>query len=431
MSLKQKTISGTKWTSIDKIIVTVFAIVKLSVLARYLDKADFGLMAIVSVILGFMNMFVSLGLNVAIIHKQNISKNEYSSLYFMNIFMSILIMMLVMISSSFIANFYTEPRLRDLVIIMSLTIIISAIGKQYQTIKQKELEFKFISIVSIVAAIISCISSIYLAINGYGVYSLVYSSLIGVFFSNIVYFSEGILKKGFTFHFRLKEIKPFFKIGIYQVGGQIINYFNRDLDTLLIGKLLGSEVLGGYSLAKQLVLRPTSIINPIFTTVASPAFAKIQNDKKQFKLAYLKLLNIISSVNFIAYFLLCLLAYPVVIILYGTDFTNIVIIVQILCFYMYVRSLGNPIGSLVVATGKTHLEFYWNLLSLFFLPLFIYLGSLYSITAICIALCLYMAVSIYPAFRLMVKPILKIDFQLYMKTIVKLNFTHFTKLLKR
>ena len=148
MSLKQKTISGTKWTTINKIVITVFAIVKLSVLTRYLDKGDFGLMAIVNVVLGFMNMFVSLGLNTAIIHKQNITKNEYSSLYLMNVFMSILIMMLVMISSPFIANFYTEPRLRDLIIIMSLTIIISAIGKQYQTIKQKELEFKFISIVS-------------------------------------------------------------------------------------------------------------------------------------------------------------------------------------------------------------------------------------------------------------------------------------------
>ena len=130
MSLKQKTISGTKWTTINKIVITVFAIVKLSVLTRYLDKGDFGLMAIVNVVLGFMNMFVSLGLNTAIIHKQNISKNEYSSLYLMNVFMSILIMMLVMFSSPFIADFYTEPRLRDLVIIMSLTIIISAIGKK-------------------------------------------------------------------------------------------------------------------------------------------------------------------------------------------------------------------------------------------------------------------------------------------------------------
>ena len=61
MSLKQKTISGTKWTSINKIVITVFAIVKLSILTRYLDKGDFGLMAIVNLVLGFMNMFVSLG----------------------------------------------------------------------------------------------------------------------------------------------------------------------------------------------------------------------------------------------------------------------------------------------------------------------------------------------------------------------------------
>src|SRR5699024_9863434 len=113
---------------------------------------------------------------------------------------------------------------------------------------------------------------------------------------------NGIRSRGMLFHFKFEETREFLRVGIYQVGGQVVNYFNRDVDILLIGKFFGSEVLGGYSLAKQLVRKPSSIVNPIVTTVASPILSKIQDDADNLKNKFLYFLKIVSSINFLAYF---------------------------------------------------------------------------------------------------------------------------------
>lgn len=418
MNLKQKTISGTKWTTVATIVIAITSIVKLSVLTRFLDKADFGLMALVNVVLGFMTLFMDMGLTSAILHKQNITQNEYSSLYWLNIIFSVLLMFLIMALSPFLALFYEEKELTTLLILMSLSLFISALGRQFKTIKQKALEFKFISIVDISAVVISLILAIILALFDYGVYTLVYSALLNFFLTNTIYLIVGIKSHPITFHFNWNETQSFLKIGMYQVGGQVVNYLNRDLDTLIVGKILGAEILGGYSLAKQLVFRPASLINPILTKVAAPALAKLQSSKDQLKAGYLKLLSIVSTLNFLAYVLLAILAYPVVLFLYGNDFIHIVPLVQLLCAYMYLRSLGNPVGSLVTATGRTDLEFYWNCFALFAMPLFVFIGAQFNVNGIAIGLSLFMLLAFYPFYRLLVRKMIDVSFTEHSKSLL-------------
>ena len=91
-------------------------------------------------------------------------------------------------------------------------------------------------------------------------------------------------------HFRLNETRDFLKIGMYQVGGQIVNYFNRDLDILIIGKFFPSDVLGGYSLARELVRRPAAFILPILNKVGAPTLSKINTDSAKLKEYYLTLI---------------------------------------------------------------------------------------------------------------------------------------------
>lgn len=427
MSLKQKTITGTKWTTVASIIIALTSIVKLSVLTRFLAKEDFGLMALVNVVLGFMTLFMDMGLTSAILHKQNITKNEYSSLYWLNILFSVLLTITIMGISPFLAEFYNEKELTTLLILMSLSLFISALGKQFKTIKQKALEFKFISIVDISAVLISLILAVILAVLDYGVYSLVYSALLNFTLTNTIYLIVGIKSHSITLHFNWKETQSFLKIGMYQVGGQVVNYFNRDLDTLIVGKVLGAEILGGYSLAKQLVFRPASLINPILTKVAAPALAKLQSRKDQLKAGYLKLLNIVSTLNFLAYVLLAILAYPVVLFLYGNDFMYIVPLVQLLCIYMYLRSLGSPVGSLVTATGRTDLEFYWNCFALLAMPLFIFIGAQFNVNGIAIGLSLFMLLAFYPFYRLLVIKMIDVTFKSYLISIFKFNTKNFKR----
>jgi PST family polysaccharide transporter/teichuronic acid exporter len=429
LSIRNKAIKGVKWTTLSTVFIAVASIIKLSILARYLDKEAFGLMALVNVVLGFMNLFMDLGLATAILHFQNMTKKEYASLYWTNILMSLMLFLILVAISPFIAGFYQEPELGFILILMSLSVLIAAIGRQFKTIEQKELNFKTISIIEISSTVASLILAIILALLDFGVYALVLSALCYYLITNLAFFIRGVVKNGLLFHLKFKETRKFLKIGIYQMGGQTLNYFNKDLDILIIGKLLGSEVLGGYSLAKQLVARPAMIINPILMKVLSPTLSKYQDNPEELKSKYLKTNRSLTTVNFFAYLGIVIFASFIVDLLYGDTFSHIVPLVQLLSIYMFIRSVFNPVGSLVVATGRTDLAFKMNIISTIFMPIFIVVGSLYGVNGIAIGLSIYMFLMIYPSWKLFIQKMIAVSFKEYI-TVFKWNLPYLISMLK-
>jgi PST family polysaccharide transporter/teichuronic acid exporter len=409
MAVHEKAIKGVKWTTLNTLTLTVCTLLKISILARLLDKSDFGLMAIITFVMGFVDLFMDMGISVAILHKQKISRSEYSSLYWINIIFSVLVYLVILGITPLISLFYEEESLNILIPLTGISILIVALGRQYKTILQKNLNFKKIAIIEITSAVISLISAVILAWKGFGVLALVYSLLVNYTLVSLSFLLTGFVSHPIRFHFNFKETKGFLKIGIFQVGSQIVNYFTRDLDILLIGKFFGTEILGGYSLAKQLVFRPSQIINPILTQVATPLLAKIQSDLKLLKANYLKLINIVSTVNFVAYLGVFIFAPYLVQVFYGDSYSDIVMIVRILSVYMYIRALGNPVGSLVVATGKTHLEFYWNLSTLFIMPILIFIGAQYSIEWIAICISVGMCLLVVPNWFFLIRNMIPVS----------------------
>lgn len=399
-----------KWASINTLIITLTAVIKISILTRFLEKEDFGLIALVTFFLGFMNLFNDMGLTTAILHRLEISKKEYASLYWLNLGVSLLLYLILSSTSVVIAEFYDEELLKTLIPLMGITILFSGIGRQFRTIFQKELKFKIIAIVEIIAAIFSLLSATFLAISGYGVYSLVFSALLQHLISNIIFFVLGFIQKGLLFHFQYKETKPFLKIGSYQVGSQIINYFNRDLDIIIIGKIFAPEILGGYSLAKQLVSRPAQVLNQIILNVASPTLAKVQIDIIKLKNTFSEIFNGFFYVTLIAYIGLLVFAPIVVYVFYGDGYENIVLLVRILSVYMLIRSVGSPIGSLIIAKGETNMEFKWNLLALIILPLFVIIGSHFGIEWVAISMTCGILFLFIPGWWFMINKMLGISF---------------------
>nr|WP_299071522.1 MOP flippase family protein [uncultured Allomuricauda sp.] len=420
--VKKQVVSGIKWTTIGTIVNAVAALLKISILARYLDKSDFGLMALVTFVMGFMNLFNDMGLTSAILHKQNISKKEYASLYWFNILFSIGLYALLLLLSPLVAGFYEETELQLLIPLLGLNLLISAMGRIFKTIESKYLLFKSITIFEMIGALLSLLFAVYLAVNGYGVLALVYSALLQYVVQNILYLILGLKKYGLLLHYRFKETRPFLKIGIYQVGGQIINYFNRDLDILLIGKFFNSDILGSYSLAKQLVFRPAQVLNPILVKVASPTLAKFQENIHVLKANYLKLISLVSKLNLLIYMVLIIFSPYIVYIFYGEGFSEIDNLVRVLSIYMIFRAIGNPIGSLVIATGKTQLEFIWNVITLFVLPFFIYMGSIWDILGVAWALVFAMTILFYPSWKLLVNKMTGASFKEYLWAIIRPSF---------
>ena len=226
-------------------------------------------------------------------------------------------------------------------------------------------------------------------------------------------------RMGLQFRFSLNETKPFLKIGIYQVGGQIVNYFNRDIDVLIIGKLMGSEVLGGYSLAKQLVRRPLQIIDPVVMKVYASILPKFQHDKSKLRFYFSEILHNVSIINALVYGLIALLAPIIVTIFYGSGFDDIYFIVVGFCVIVYLRSISGKIGILVVTTGRTELELYWNILQIAFFPIAIFIGAQYSIYHIVLLIAILQVLLLLPCWYIFYKKLINLKLREYLVNILK------------
>ena len=418
MGIKQKAISGIKWTTLGSVINAVMSIIQLIVLSRLLNPNDFGLMALVMVVIGFSQMFIDMGISNAIIYKQDVTINQLNSLYWLNVFIGILLFLIIVLLSPYIAGFYKEPKLQGLIFFVSITFLIQPFGQQFMILLQKNLDFENIAKSQIIAKFISFILIITLALYGYGVYSLVIgvivsSTIMTVFF---VYYGFNIYVP--KFYFQKSDLKDFINFGLFQMGEKMIQYFNTQFDTILIGKFLGVEILGVYNIAKQLTSYPSQVINPTITSVTFPIMSKFNHDIIKLKQVYLKTINFISTINFPVYILIAILAEPIVLTVIGSKWSDAIPLIQIMSITFLISSTGNPAGSLLLSRGRADIAFYWNLALIFLIPVSIYIGSIWDAKGIAYAGLIMQIFLFLPNWKFIVNKVCEATLAEYLKSLL-------------
>lgn len=413
MSLKQQAFSGVKWTTLSAVFNILIQLVQLIILTQLLDRQDFGLMAIVMVIIGFSQLFVDMGVSNAIIYRKDITQKELSSLYWFNIVIGAFFFLLLFFSSGLIARFYENDKLLPLLKLVAVSFIIQPWGQQFMVFLQKELKFKILAQVEIVSRLISFLSVVILAFCDYGVYALAVSTPIYSFFSAIGYNLAGRKYYHPELFFSFREMKTYLNFGLFQMGDKFLNYLALQTDTLLIGKILGMEILGTYNIAKDLTSKPYMIINPIITRVTFPVMSKINHDIPKLKLIFLKTLNYLSYINILIYLLIIILAEPLVHILFGIKWLDAIPLIQILALTFVFRSFGSPAGSLLLSFGKAKKAFIWNLLVFILYPISIFAGSNWGIIGIAVGTMLLQVVLFIPNWRMNVYPLINVNFSEY------------------
>ncbi|MDD2636670.1 MAG: MOP flippase family protein [Bacteroidales bacterium] len=419
MSLRKTAISGIKWTTAGTIGRSLFQLLQVSILTRFLPKEAFGLVAMALFVVQFSNIFVDMGMTSAILHRQNATKNEYSSIYWLNIFISLFLYGILFFSAPVIARFYNEPELRMLVPILGTNLLLMASGRQHRTIMQKQFQFKAIAITELSSFFLGLIAAIILAINNFGVYSLVYSTLLAAFISNSSFLIQNLRLNPIRLHFRLKETKPFLKIGGFTMGSTLLDFFSREIDVLIIGKMLGAESLGVYSLAKQIVRKLFSVINPIIITVLSPLLSSIQKEKERLKATYLKVIKYLAYINFPIYVLIIVASKEILQIVYGAAYAESYVILAFLAFAYCLAALSNPVGSLQIATGRTDIGFKWTILRVIVTPPVIFVGTLINIEAVAAFYASLSLLFVIPLWYILLKPLANIKLKEYLNQFYK------------
>ena len=396
MTFKQQAVSGVKWTGISTVIRSGLQLLQLAFLGRILAPSDFGLMAMAMVGIGFAQLFADMGISNAIIYKQDATDRALSSLYWINISAGAVIFLLIWFLSPSGANFYQEIRLTNLLRLTGVIFLIIPFGQQFQILLQKELKFNALAGIEIFSSVINTGTAVSTAFAGQGVYSLIWGQLVGALCRTLILIIVGWKNWRPSFRFSLKDIREYIKFGLYQMGERGINYFSWNVDKLLIGRLLGVEALGFYSVAYQLMLRPMQVLNPVITKVAFPLFSKIQNNDSRLRNGYLKVIEIIALVSMPVYFGMYAVSDSLIPVLLGEGWIDAVAIFNILVILGIFYSLGNPIGSLLLSKGRADLGFWYNVFAAAITAPAIIIGSRWGINGIAWSLVLITTFIFFP-----------------------------------
>ena len=199
------------------------------------------------------------------------------------------------------------------------------------------------------------------------------------------------------------------------VGNNLVNSLNMQADIFFGGRTLGANMLGTYSLPRDLCLKFAFIINPIITRVGFPVMAKVQGDRALLKEIYLNTIRMTASVNFPIYLGLLIFAPEVVRLLFGSQWLESIPLLRILALWGLVRSTGNPVGSLLYAKGRADLSFKWNVVMLFVFFSALWFGSRYGGQGIAISLLASHACAMIPLWYFLVRPLSSASFREYFR----------------
>lgn len=380
-------LSGLKWTFSQQVVIAIQGLVKMLILVRILPTEVFGLFALTNLVIGFIAIFSDLGIATALFHKDDISKVEYSSLYWINLFVNCSLFILLFICAPAIGSYFEEESLGLIIRILSVNLVIVALGKHFAIYAEKELLFSTISKVTVGCAILNTVASIGLAYNDYGIYSLVYPLLLSTLISSLSYFL--ILRKKYPLQFivNFASVKNFFKIGIFQTGSTILNYCSNHIDTIIISKVLGVEILGVYDIVRQLLSKFYFLINNTINKVSIPIFTKFNNDEEKLKSRYLELARIFSFLNSIFYGMIIYFSKEIMAIYFGAEFIQYQFILVWFSLIFLFRSIINLAGILIVSKGRTERGFFWVVFKLILVtPLILVLGKKFGINGILFSL---------------------------------------------
>lgn len=358
-NLKQKAASGMVWTAIQKYATMGIQFISGIILARLLTPYDYGCIGMLAIFMLLAESFVDSGFGSALIQKKNPTQEDYSTVFYWNIGVSLIMYAILFFAAPAIARFYNIPLLSNVLRVQGVVVIIYAFNIIQTNQLRKKFNFRLLSIVTVITSIIALGVTVYMAFKGFGVWALVAQHIITAAIPCLVYWF--LVKWRPSWTFSMKSFKELFNFGIYLFLTQLINRFGQQLQGLLIGKVYNPVTMGYYSKANSTERLASSSISQVMTQVTFPLYAEAQDDKRALGNMIKRLTMTLSYITFPLLFLLLLLAKPIFVLLYSERWLPSVPYFQVLCISGLAFCLMSVNTQSINAIGKSRLMFYWAL----------------------------------------------------------------------
>ena len=337
----------------------VIALAGLMVLARLLDREDFGLMAMVVAVTGFLLLFKDLGLAMATIQRPEITHEQISTLFWINVGVSVVITGITAALAPVVAWFYGEPRLLNVMFVLSGAFLFGGVSVQHLALLRRQMRFGAVAVVEIVAQLLSVLAAVTLAW-----YFRTYWALVAMYVVLPATTAVGVWiacrwRPGRPV--RGSGVRPMLFFGGYQTGFSVVNYFARNLDNALIGWRWGAEVLGVYREAYRLLLLPIEQITSPTTHIALATLSRLQAQPERFKAYYCRGIELMVTCGMPIVAFLFVSADTVVLTVLGAKWLDAVLIFRVLAPAAFLGTFNVASGWVYIALGRTDRQFRWGL----------------------------------------------------------------------
>ena len=390
--IRHQMLSGVKWTFIEKYSMKLVTFIMGLIMARLLTPSDYGLVGMIGVFTAVAGTFIDSGFGNALIRKIDRTEEDLNTVFYFNIAMSVIIYILLFFAAPWVADFYNEPILKDVMRVITVNMVLGSFNSVQGALFTANINFKALAKCSLTSSIVSGVAGICMAYYGFGVWSLVYQGMIGTVINSVCLWALSSWRPKLMYSW--KSFRELFSYGSKLLASSLLHTIYSKLSSLFIGKFYPPKMLGYYDRGWSLSSLPADATIGVVGRVTFPVFARLQNDDSRLIAAYRKYVCLTSLVVFFVMFLLIAVAHPLVLVLLSEKWMPAVIYCQVFSLGMMFNHINSINLNLLMVKGRSdlflRLEVVKKLISVLLLLAAVPLGVL----AICISGAAYAQIAI-------------------------------------
>lgn len=352
-SLKQKTVKGILWSSLERFSVQGIQFVVMIIMARMLTPNDYGLVGMLAVFIAVSQSLVDSGFSQALIRKQDRTETDNSTVFYFNIIVGFILYGLLFALAPFIADFYNEPQLTAITRVIGLSVLFNSLVVVQRALLTIKIDFKTQAKAALTAAIISGVLGIWMAASGYGVWSIVAQQLANLGINTLLLWILSHWRPSLIYSW--KSFHVLFGFGSKLMVSGLIDTIYRNIYLIVIGRVFSAADLGYYTRAHQFTDFPSSNVSGIIQRVTYPILCSIQNENERLSDVYRRFLRLSAFIVFPLMMGLAAVAEPLVLALLKEQWLFAATLISIICFSMMWYPIHSINLNLLQVKGRSDL----------------------------------------------------------------------------
>jgi O-antigen/teichoic acid export membrane protein len=411
-NLREQSIRGGAITLTTQAVTYGIQVASTVILARLLTPEDYGAVAMVAALTGFVSLFRDFGLSGAIVQSPSISKDQINALFWINAALGTLVMLAMMASAPLVASFYHRPELKLVTVGLSLTSFFNSLGTQHGALLHRQMRFKTLAYINLPALLAGFVAAVIVALSGGKYWALVANQVVAAIWCTAgLWIAAGFLPRRPR---RGTGVRQFLRFGANILGFDLVFYVRDHVDQILVGRAWGAQQLGLYNRALTLLALPLANLRQPLNKVAFPAMSRLADNPERYRSYYIKYSSLLASVTMPLVAILYACSEYVIRLFLGAQWVGAAVLFKILALAGFVSAVASLRITIILSSGHGKKLLRWGILNMLVTVAAYLIGLPWGAKGVAIAYCVATYLALHPLLVYAVKdtPIRPADFYL-------------------